>query len=135
MGPRCTGCGGFIDITQNAKKVVFCGTFTASGCEFAFEDHKLTIVKEGKIRKMVGQVAQYSFNGKLAREKNQEVYIVTERAVFCLVPEGVKLMEIAPGIDLKTQVLDLMDFVPIISEDLKVMDESLFNQGPMNMKL
>ncbi len=134
MGPRCTGAGGFIDITQNAKKVVFCGTFTASGCEFSFTDHKLTIVKEGKIRKMVSQVAQYSFNGKLSRQKKQEVYIVTERAVFKLVPEGVMLIEIAPGIDLKTQVLDRMEFMPLISDHLKVMDEDLFSEGPVGMK-
>ena len=134
MGPRCTGCGGFIDITQNAKKVVFCGTFTASGCEFRFDDHKLTIVKEGKIRKMVSQVAQYSFNGRLSREKGQQVYIVTERAVFKLVPEGVMLIEAAPGIDLQTQVLDLMEFEPIISKDLKLMDENLFNQTMVGMK-
>ena len=134
MGPRCTGCGGFIDITQNAKKVVFCGTFTASGCRFGFKDHKLTIEKEGQIRKMVSEVAQYSFNGRIAREKGQVVYIVTERAVFRLVPEGVMLIEIDPGIDLKTQVLDLMDFEPLISEDLKVMDEALFNEGPVGIR-
>jgi len=134
MGPRCTGCGGFIDITQNAKKVVFCGTFTASGCKFDFSDHKLTILQEGKIKKMVGEVAQYSFNGKIARGKGQEVYIVTERAVFKLVKEGVMLLEIAPGIDLQTQVLDLMDFKPIISENLKVMDADLFNEGPVGMR-
>lgn len=134
MGSRCTGCGGFIDITQNAKKVVFCGTFTASGCEFGFEDHKLTIIKEGKIRKMVSQVSQYSFNGKISREKGQEVYIITERAVFMLVPEGVMLIEIAPGIDLKTQVVDLMDFEPIIPKDLKLMDETLFNEGAVGMR-
>lgn len=134
MGTRCTGCGGFIDITQNAKKVVFCGTFTASGCEFKFNDQKLTIVKEGKIRKMVAKVAQYSFNGRLSREKGQEVYIVTERAVFQLVPEGVMLREIAPGIDLQSQVLDLMDFTPIISDDLKKMDTFLFSEGPMGIK-
>ena len=134
MGPRCTGCGGFIDITQNAKKVVFCGTFTASGCEFSFENKKLTILREGKIKKMVSQVAQYSFNGKLAREKGQEVYIVTERAVFKLVPEGVMLTEIAPGIDLQSQILDKMDFTPIISPDTKVMDEALFNVGIVGMR-
>lgn len=129
MGPRCTGCGGFIDITQNAKKVVFCGTFTAQGCEFSFEDEKLTIVKEGNIRKMVSEVAQYSFNGIQARKKGQEVLIVTERAVFSLVPEGVMLLEIAPGIDLQTQVLDQMDFTPIISKDLKRMDGCLFSEN------
>lgn len=134
MGPRCTGCGGFIDITQNAKKVVFCGTFTAGGCEFAFDDHKLTIVKEGRIRKMVTEVAQYSFNGVLARKKEQQVYIVTERAVFKLVPKGVMLIEIAPGIDLQSQILDLMDFKPLISKNLKIMDENLFNDGAAGLR-
>lgn len=134
MGKRCTGCGGFIDITQNAKKVVFCGTFTASGCEFGFDGQKLQIIKEGKIRKMVSEVAQYSFNGKLARAKNQKVIIVTERAVFKLTPEGVVLTEIAPGIDLQTQILDLMDFTPIISENLKMMDVNLFNEGMAGLK-
>lgn len=134
MGPRCTGCGGFIDITQNAKKVVFCGTFTASGCEFTFSDHKLTIVKEGKIQKMVPQVAQYSFNGKISREKEQEVFIVTERAVFKLVPEGVELIEVAPGIDIQTQILDLMGFEPIISKDLRVMDEALFREDAAGIR-
>ncbi len=115
MGPRYTGAGGFIDITQNAKAVVFCGTFTASGCEFSFDDHQLHIIQEGRIRKMVQQVAQYSFNGPLARKKGQKVIIVTERAVFRLIPEGVELIEIAAGVDLQKDVLDLMDFKPIIS--------------------
>lgn len=134
MGPRCTGCGGFIDITQNAKKVVFCGTFTASGCEFSFEDNRLTILKEGQIRKMVSRVAQYSFNGKISRNKGQQVYIVTERAVFKLVNEGVMLIEVAPGIDIKAQILNLMDFEPIISPDLKIMDLELFNIGTAGLK-
>ncbi len=136
MGPRCTGAGGFIDITQNAKKVVFCGTFTASGAKYDFSDGKLTIVREGKIRKMVKNVAQLSFNGPMARKKKQEVVIVTERAVFELCEEGVKLIEIAPGIDLQTQVLDRMDFKPIVSENLKLMDAALFNaEGPFGLKL
>ena len=136
MGSRCTGAGGFIDITQNAKKVVFCGTFTASGAKYDFSDGKLTIVQEGKIRKMVKKVAQLSFNGPMAREKKQEVMIVTERAVFELCEEGVRLIEIAPGIDLQTQVLDMMEFKPIVSENLKLMDESLFRaDGPFGLKL
>lgn len=134
MGTRCTGCGGFIDITQNAKKVIFCGTFTASGCEFNFDHQKLTIVKEGTIRKMVSKVAQHSFNGEISRAKGQQVYIVTERAVFKLVKEGVKLIEIAPGVDLQTQVLDLMDFTPIISQHLKLMDQALFREGAAGIK-
>ncbi len=134
MGPRCTGAGGFIDITQNAKKVVFCGTFTASGSEYRFDGGKLTIQKEGKIRKMVSEVAQISFNGKLSRAKGQDVIIVTERAVFKLVPEGVMLTEIAPGIDLEKDILGLMDFRPIISEDLKIMDTDLFEAGIFGLR-
>ena len=135
MGPRCTGAGGFIDITQNAKKVVFLGTFTAGGARYRFENGRLVILEEGKIRKMVRQVIQISFNGPLAREKRQPVFIVTERAVFELREEGVVLTEIAPGIDLKTQVLDMMDFKPIVSRDLKEMDKRLFIQdGPFGLK-
>ncbi len=135
MGTRCTGAGGFIDITQNAKKVVFCGTFSAKA-KYAFEEDKIIIEQEGSIPKMVDKVAQISFNGKLAREKGQNVIIVTERCVFELVKEGVMLIEIAPGIDLQTQVLDQMEFEPIISPDLKVMDKALFcaNQN-VGMKL
>lgn len=136
MGTRCTGAGGFIDITQNAKKVVFLGTFTAGGARYRFADGKLTILEEGKICKMVKKVAQLSFNGPLAREKGQEVLIVTERAVFRLCREGVELIEIAPGIDLEAQVLKKMEFSPIISPDLKIMDEKLFIQdGPFGLKL
>lgn len=134
MGPRCTGAGGFIDITQNAKKVVFCATFTASGAEYSFANGKLTILKEGKINKMVSEVAQVSFNGKISREKGQNVVIVTERAVFKLVPEGVMLIEIAPGIDLEKDILNLMEFKPIISEQLKTMDTDLFLDGPFGLK-
>ncbi len=135
MGPRCTGAGGFIDITQNAKKVVFCGTFSASGAKYEFNDSGLSIISEGKIKKMVKEVTQISFNGELAREKQQEVIIVTERCVFKLVENGVMLVEIAPGIDLQTQILDMMEFTPIISNELKVMDLTLFNkEGPFGLK-
>lgn len=135
MGSRCTGAGGFIDITQNAKIVVFCGTFSASGAKYRFEDNKLVIEEEGKIKKMVSSVAQISFNGEIARNKGQKVIIVTERCVFELVKEGVKLTEIAPGIDLQTQVLGLMDFTPIVDDSLKIMDPDLFKQdGPFGLK-
>lgn len=135
MGARCTGAGGFLDITQNAKTVVFCATFTASGAEYAFKDQKIHIVKEGKVRKMVDQVAQISFNGKLARKSGQKVIFVTERAVFELVPQGVMLTEIAPGMDLQTDILDKMDWKPLISKDLKTMDAALFEEnGPFGLK-
>jgi len=128
MGAKCTGAGGFIDITQNARKVIFLGTFTAGGAQYAFEDKKIKIIKEGRIKKMVKKVAQVSFNGLISREKKQDVMIVTERAVFKLKKEGVELIEIAPGIDLQSQVLDQMDFLPLISPELKQMDERLFLQ-------
>ena len=136
MGTRCTGAGGFIDITQNAKKVIFLGTFTARGAKYEFSDGKLKILREGEVCKMVEKVAQLSFNGPLARKKGQEGMSVTERAVFKLCKEGVMLVEIAPGIDLQTQVLDRMEFTPNISDDLKRMDEALFIQdGPFGLRL
>ena len=128
MGPRCTGAGGFIDITQNAKHVVFCSTFTTGGLEVAFEDGQLKIVQEGKIRKLVNQVAQISYNGELARKKNQKMHFVTERAVFELTQEGLMLTEIAPGVDLDKDILGQMDFKPLISDNLKLMPEAIFRQ-------
>lgn len=128
MGSRCTGAGGFIDITQNAKKIVFCGTFTTGGTQYQFTDNKLTIIREGTIQKMINKVTQISFNGKQARQKKQAVIIVTERCVFELVDEGVALIEIAPGIDLDSQILAQMEFKPIISKNLKIMDTRLFNK-------
>jgi propionate CoA-transferase len=134
MGPLCTGAGGFIDITQNAKKVVFCATFSTGGAQISIENNRVNIKKEGSIKKMVSKVSQISFNGSLAREKGQEVLFITERAVFKLVNEGVMLIEIAPGIDLQTEILDMMEFKPIISPDLKIMDSTLFMNGPFGLK-
>jgi propionate CoA-transferase len=134
MGPRCTGAGGFIDITQNAKKVIFCATFSTGGVEYEFKNKSICIAREGSVRKMVRQVAQISLNGKLAREKGQKVIYVTERAVFELVREGVMLTEIMPGIDLQKDVLGQMDFKPIISPNLKTGSPALFNDGPFGLK-
>lgn len=128
MGNKCAGAGGFIDITQNAKMVIFLGTFTAQGISCKFSDSKLTISREGSIKKMVRRVSQISFNGALARAEGQKVLIVTERAVFQLVAEGIKLIEIAPGVDLQHDILDQMEFIPIISEHLKLMEPSLFEE-------
>ncbi|MCK3658688.1 acyl CoA:acetate/3-ketoacid CoA transferase [Pasteurellaceae bacterium Pebbles2] len=133
MGDRCTGAGGFIDITQNAKKIIFLSQFTAKGLDIVCSDGKLSIIREGMIRKMVKKVSQISFNGELARNKGQQVYIATERAVFKLEREGVVLIEIAPGIDLEKDILNLMDFEPIISQDLKVMDHRLFIDQPFGL--
>lgn len=126
MGGRCTGAGGFIDITQNAHKIVFCSTFTTKGTEYNFSNGMLEIVREGSVRKMVSEVKQISFNGQIAREKRQKVLFITERGVFELVEEGVMLTEIAPGINLQEDILEKMDFKPIISREIKEMDRKLF---------
>ena len=114
FGPRVAGVGGFVNISQTARKLVFCGTFTAGDLQVAVEDGTLRIVKEGPVRKFVRSVEQISFSAARSRAVGQEVLYVTERAIFRLTPEGIELIEIAPGIDLETQVLGQMDFKPII---------------------
>lgn len=124
FGGRAVGCGGFINITQNAKKVAFLGTFTAGGLKVAVEDGRLRILQEGKTRKFVPQVEQVSFSGRYAAGQGQPVLYITERAVFRLTPQGLVLIEVAPGIDVERDVLAQMDFRPIVGE-VKPMDEAL----------
>ena len=133
FGTRLAGAGGFIDITQNAKKVVYCGTFTAKGLKAECVDGKLVITQEGAKKKFVQQVEHITFSGKYAVEVGQPVLYITERAVFELRPDGVTLIEIAPGIDLQTQVLDQMEFMPKIAPDLKLMDSRIFREEKMGL--
>ena len=134
FGTKIAGCGGFIDITQNAKEVVFCGTFTAGGLKLVIENGKLIILQEGKFNKFLSQVEQITFSGKLAKTLKKKVTYVTERAVFELKEEGLVLIEIAPGIDLEKDILNHMDFEPIISKDLKIMDFKIFKNEAMELK-
>jgi propionate CoA-transferase len=134
FGPKIAGAGGFINITQNTKNVVFCGTFTAGGLKTEISNHELHITQEGKKSKFVESVEQITFSGKTAINNKQNVYYVTERAVFKLVKDGVELIEIAPGIDIKKDILDHMAFKPLISDDLKLMDTSIFNEDKMALK-
>ena len=135
FGPRLAGCGGFINITQNAKKVFFIGTFTAGGLKEHCEDGKLIIDQEGRQKKLIDTVEQITFSGEYANKTGQPVMYITERAVFKLEKDGIHLIEIAPGIDLQTQVLDMMDFKPIIPEGgPKLMDERIFRDEPMGLK-
>jgi propionate CoA-transferase len=131
---RVAGCGGFINITQNSKKVVYCGTFTVGGLKEEVKDGKLVIVQEGKGKKFLKQVEQITFSGKYAVSVNQPVLYVTERAVFKLTPKGLELTEIAPGIDMQKDVLDLMEFEPI-HDNVKLMDARIFQDGPMGLEL
>jgi len=109
-----------VNISQSARKVVFCGTFTAGGLKVAVEDGKLRIVQEGKVRKFIEQVEQVSFAATRARKRDQPVLYVTERAVFRLADDGIELIEVAPGIDVERDVLPHMAFTPIM-RDVKLM--------------
>ena len=134
FGPKIAGCGGFIDISQNTNKVVYCGTFTAGGLKLKIGDGKLEILQEGKVKKFVSSVEQVTFSGEYAAETGQEVLYITERAVFQLTKEGLMLTEVAPGIDLEKDILANMDFRPILSKDIKPMDAAIFSEGLINLK-
>lgn len=133
FGDRYDGAGGFIDITQNAQRLVFSGTMTGGGLDIAVGEGALSIRREGKFRKFVGTVGQISFSGRLARDKRQDVTFVSERAVFKLEEDGLVLHEIAPGVRLKEDVLDRMPFAPRIAEDLRLMDARIFSHGAMGL--
>ena len=111
---RLAGVGGFVNITQTAKKLVFCSTFTTGGLEVTTENGRLQIVREGRVRKFVDRVQQVSFSAEHSRQIGQEVLYVTERAVFRLVEKTLELIEVAPGVDVQEQVLALMSFEPVI---------------------
>lgn len=134
FGPKIAGCGGFINITQTSPVVVYCGTFTAGGLKIAIEDGKLQILNEGRIKKFKDSVEQITFSAEYATETGQKVMYVTERAVFELLDGKLTLTEIAPGIDLENDVLAHMEFRPAIAENLKLMDERLFQPEIMGLK-
>ncbi len=135
FGPRLAGAGGFINISQNAKTVVFVGTFTAGDLRVRLEDGKVRIESEGTMRKFVEQVEHRTFSGREARRRGQKVWYVTERCVFRLQDSGgLELVEIAPGIDLERDVLGQMDFMPAISPELRLMDAAIFTDAPIRLR-
>ena len=135
FGPRIAGSGGFINITQSTPRVVFCGTLTANGLKVEVGNGRLKIVSEGKVKKLVEKVEHITFSGEYGRSTGQKIVYVTERAVFALRPEGVTLIEIAPGVDLDKDILGQMEFKPLISPDLKQMDARIFDEKtPMGIK-
>ncbi len=133
FGPRLAGAGGFINISQNAKKVVFVGTFTAGGLQLGVAAGRLRIDREGRVRKFVYEVEHRTFGGQHAFATGQQVLYVTERCVFQLTAAGLELIEVAPGIDLARDILAHMEFEPIVGEP-KPMDARIFGDEPMGLR-
>ena len=130
---RSNGPGGFINISQNAKKVIFMGTFTVGKAEIELTDDGLNIVRDSDQIKFVKELQQITFSGEYAMKNGQEVMFITERAVFVLSPQGLVLTEIAKGADLERDILGRMEFAPIVSKDLKFMDPRLFRAEKMGL--
>ncbi|RME96519.1 MAG: acyl CoA:acetate/3-ketoacid CoA transferase [Alphaproteobacteria bacterium] len=133
FGGRIAGCGGFINISQNSRKVVFVGTFSAGGLEAQVGGGRLRIMKEGKHRKFVKQVGQITFSGAQAIKRDQDVLYVTERCVFGLSSNGLELREVAPGVDIRKDILDLLPFAPAI-DGPATMEPILFHTEPMGLR-
>lgn len=127
FGPNVAGPGGFINISQSSKKVVFTGTFSVGG-KSEIKDQKLTITDHGKAKKIVEKVEQITFSSKYATENNLSVLYITERAVFDIFEGKLRIIEIAPGLDLERDIIQWMDFRPVIDEDLKEMNSDIFSE-------
>ena len=133
FGPKLAGAGGFINISQAAKRVVFAGTFDAAGLRIVVADGCLVILHEGRSRKFVPEVEHRTFSGEYAARRGQSVLYVTERCVFALTAEGLELTEVAPGIDIERHILAHMGFRPIIREP-RSMDARIFRPEPMGLR-
>ena len=128
------GCGGFVDITARAKRVIFSGFFTA-GAKLEVTNGKLVILKEGKVKKLVEKVEHVTFSGRRALQQGQQISYITERCVLELRPEGITVTEIAPGVDLERDVLSQAAFRLRVASNLKFMDANLFHEALIGLKL
>ncbi len=135
FGPRLAGAGGFINISQNAKKVVFVGCFAAGGLAVEIKDGRLIILQDGAHLKFIEAVEQITFSGKRAAQREQPVVYITERCVFELTQEGLLLVEVAPGVDIEKDILGKMNFKPIIIGEPKLMDLRIFREEPMGLEM
>ncbi len=133
FGKRLSGCGGFINISQNSKKVVFVGTFTSGGFKAEVKDGAMVIHQEGKFRKFVDAVGQITFSGAVAAKQDQDVLYVTERCVFRLTPDGLALAEVAPGVDAERDILRQLPFDPV-GDAPEPMDPAIFQPEPMGLR-
>jgi propionate CoA-transferase len=134
FGPRLAGAGGFINISQNARHVVFTGTFTAGGLGVELDQGQVQIVQEGRSKKLMNAVQQVTFSGTRAIETGTPVLFVTERCVFELTKDGLRLSEIAPGVDIERDILPQMDFQPLIDTP-DLMDARIFADDPMGLRI
>lgn len=130
-GARRPGVGGFINISQAARRLVFMGTYTAGGLKVKAGGGRLEIVTEGRVKKLVSDLYQLTFNGRFVAAKGTEILYVTERAVFTLSNDRLTLIEIAPGIDLEQDILNQATAEIDVAEDLKEMDSRIFYDSPM----
>lgn len=135
FGSACPGAGGFIDIAQNAQKIILAGTFTTGGLKADIRDGRLVILQEGRVRKFVSSVQSVTYRVCEGVARGQEAMIVTERAVFQVAADGLELVEIAAGVDLEKDVLALMDFKPLrIADPLPLMDARHFERPEKPLK-
>jgi propionate CoA-transferase len=130
---RLVGCGGFIDISQQSKKVVFVGTFAAGGLKVAVEGGRLTILQEGKHQKFVAAIDEITFSGRVASAEEREVLYITERCVFRLGERGLELAEVAPGIDVERDILARLPF-PLVVGQVRPMEPAIFRPEPMGLR-
>jgi propionate CoA-transferase len=132
FGPKLAGVGGFVNISQSARRVVFTGTFTAGGLKVSVADGELHIDAEGRVGKFTESVEQITFNGEIAAARGQQVLYVTERCVLELTPKGLRLAEIAPGIDIERDILALMPCDILVDQPV-LMDARIFRPEPMDL--
>ena len=134
FGPKLADAGGFINISQTARKVIFVGTFGAGGMQLEIADRKLIIHADARERKFVEKVEHVTFSGDTAAKSGRPVLYVTERCVFRLTPDGLELIEVAPGIDIERDILARMAFRPLIPRDPALMDARIFDAKPMDLR-
>jgi propionate CoA-transferase len=133
FGRNLAGTGGFVNISQGAKKIIFCGTFTAGGLQVRVGGGKMEILQEGARKKFVNQVEQITFSGDYAARKGQQAMFITERAVIERTREGMMITEVAPGVELERHILSQMAFKPLVSPQVGEMDARIFQEGLMGL--
>jgi propionate CoA-transferase len=134
FGPKLAGAGGFINISQSARKVVFVGTFNAGNLDVAVEDSRLKILRDGTCQKFVDTVEHRTFSGEYALRRGQPVLYITERCVFALTPAGLELIEVAPGVDIQRDIIAQMGFSPVMNTAPRLMDDRIFRPAPMGLR-